>query len=172
MGISVILAIASMVVASRVEAYRRETAIRQGLQQDANGILHMSVLWLAPQYVLSGLSGAFSTIGQIEFYYAVLPKAMGSFVLALLFGGSGVACIMATLVVKLINVITNRDGMVPWLSNNLNQGRYDYYYSLLAILGAVDFIYFIVCSYFFGETTQNTSLEAGGDAAEMVEFRG
>ncbi|KAL5203657.1 hypothetical protein ABZP36_008528 [Zizania latifolia] len=166
MGISVFLSSASMVVASAVENRRRRAAVRE------EGLQKMSVLWLAPQYVLTGLSGALGAIGQIEFYYAVLPKSMGSFVLALLFFGGGIASILATLVVKIINMVTGRNGMVPWLSNNLDEGHYDYYYTLLAIFGAVDMIYFVVCAYVFDERPQNKSLQAGGDAQGMIELQG
>ncbi|OEL20114.1 Protein NRT1/ PTR FAMILY 1.2 [Dichanthelium oligosanthes] len=163
MGIGLFLAVASTAVASAVEARRRGVAAR------------MSALWLAPQYVLMGLSGAFGAIAQIEFYYAVLPKSMGSFVLALLYFGAGVANIGGTVIVKLVNVVTGRGGADPWISDDLDRGRYDLYYLLLAVLGAVDFVYFVACAYLFHETTQNTSLEAAvadGEAEEMVELRG
>ncbi|KAJ1275357.1 hypothetical protein BS78_05G129300 [Paspalum vaginatum] len=169
MGIGVFLAVVSMAVASMVEARRREHAAMHGAPL-------MSALWLAPQYVLMGLSGAFSSIAQIEFYYAVLPKSMGSFVLALLFFGGGVASILATIIVKLVNVTTGRGGGVPWISDDLNRGRYDCYYRLLAILGAIDLVYLVVCANVLHETTQNMSLEGGGahdhQAEDMAEFRG
>lgn len=160
MGIGVFFGVASMAVASAVEARRREAAAREGA-------LRMSALWLVPQYVLSGLSSGFGSIGQIEFYYAVLPKSMGSFVLALLFLGAGIASIESTVIVKLVNIVTGRGAATPWISDDLNQGRYDYYYLLLAVLGAIDLVYLLVCAYVFDETTQNMSLEAGDD--EMVE---
>ncbi|KAJ1281010.1 hypothetical protein BS78_04G275700 [Paspalum vaginatum] len=168
MGIAVFLAVASMAVASVVEARRREAAAAR------NGSAPMSALWLAPQYVIMGLSGAFGAIAQIEFYYAVLPKSMGSFVLALLFLGGGVASILATIVVKLVNVVTGRGGRAPWISDDLNRGRYDCYYRLLAVLGAIDLVYLVLCAYVFHETAQNTSLEAGAsnEADEMAEFGG
>ncbi|WVZ53145.1 hypothetical protein U9M48_004127, partial [Paspalum notatum var. saurae] len=169
MGIGVFLAVVSMAVASVVEARRIENAARHGAPP-------MSALWLAPQYVLMGLSGAFSSIAQIEFYYAVLPKSMGSFVLALLFFGGGVASILATIIVKLVNVATGRAGGAPWISDDLNRGRYDCYYRLLAVLGAIDLVYLVTCAYVFHETTQNMSLEGGGvheqQAEEMAELRG
>ncbi|GJN25136.1 hypothetical protein PR202_gb12927 [Eleusine coracana subsp. coracana] len=167
MGIGVFLCVASMAVASAVEARRREAAARQ------QGALRMSALWLVPQYVLSGLSGAFGAIAQIEFYYAVLPKNMGSLVLALLFFGAGVASIESTVIVKLVNVVTSKGGATPWISDDLNRGHYDYYYLLLAVLGAIDLVYLLVCAYVFDETTQNMSLEAGDDVeAETVEVQG
>lgn len=169
MGIGLFLAVASMAVASAVEARRREAA-----EMQAAGPLRMSALWLVPQYVLMGLSGAFGAIAQIEFYYAVLPKSMGSFVLALLFFGGGVASIMGTVILKLVNVVTGRGGATPWISDDLDLGRYDLYYRLLAVLGAIDLVYFVVCAYAFNETAQNMSLDVGadGEAEEAVEFTG
>ncbi|WVZ73702.1 hypothetical protein U9M48_021983 [Paspalum notatum var. saurae] len=170
MGIAVFLAVASMAVASVVEARRREAAAAAGHGSSPP----MSLLWLAPQYVLMGLSGAFVAIAQIEFYYAVLPKSMGSFVLALLFLGGGVASILATVIVKLVNVVTGRGGRAPWISDNLNRGRYDCYYRLLAVLWCHRPRLPRHCAYVFHETAQNTSLEAGAhdEAEEMAEFRG
>ncbi|TVU25666.1 hypothetical protein EJB05_28171, partial [Eragrostis curvula] len=168
MAIGVFLCIASMAVASAVEARRREAAARHG------GALRMSALWLVPQYVLSGLSGAFGAIAQIEFYYAVLPKSMGSLVLALLFFGAGVANLVSTVIVKLVNVVTGNGGAAPWISDDLNRGRYDYYYLLLAVLGAIDLVYLVVCACIFDETVQNMSLEPGDavEAEEMEKFHG
>lgn len=164
MGIGLFLCVSSMAVASAVEARRREAAARQGA-------LRMSALWLVPQYVLSGLSSGFGSIAQIEFYYAVLPKSMGSFVLALLFLGAGIASIESTVIVKLVNVVTGRGEATPWISDDLNRGRYDYYYLLLAVLGAIDLMYFLVCAYVFDETTQNMSLEASDDLGLTVEVQ-
>jgi len=167
MGIGLFLTVVSMAVASAVEARRREATAR-------HGALRMSCMWLAPQYVLMGLADAFGNIAQIEFYYAVLPKSMGSFALALLFFGGGVASIMGTVILKFVNVVTGRGGVAPWISDDLNLGRYDCYYLLLAVLGALDLVYFLVCAYVFNETTQNVTLEAGadGEAEETVQFRG
>ena len=166
MGIGLFLTVVSMAVASAVEARRREATAR-------HGALCMSSMWLAPQYVLMGLADGFGNIAQIEFYYAVLPKSMGSFVLALLFFGSGVASIMGTVILKFVNVVTSGDGVAPWISDDLNMGCYDCYYRLLAVLGTVDLVYFF-CAYVFNETTQNMTLEVGtdGEAEETLQFRG
>ena len=84
MGIGVLFSIAYALSASVVEVFRRKQAIRQGLKNNIYGVVNMSVLWLAPQCVFAGLIGAFGSIGQIEFYYAALPKTMSSLALALL----------------------------------------------------------------------------------------
>ncbi|XP_062197308.1 protein NRT1/ PTR FAMILY 1.2-like [Phragmites australis] len=110
-------------------------------------------------------AGMFGAIAQIDFYYALEP----------FFFGSSVASVVSTVIVKLVNLITGRGGAEPWILDDLNRGRYDFYYLLLAVLGAVDLIYFVICAYMSNEMTQNMSLlEAGGvvEEEEMVEFYG
>lgn len=160
MGIGVLFSIASALTASTVEAIRRKQAIRQGLEDGSNGIVNMSVLWLAPQCVFAGLTSAFGSIGQIEFYYAVLPEAMSSLALALLPLAIGVANIAGMVIVKLVKVITARGGRIGWLPDNLNEGHYDYYYFLLALLGMAGFIYFVACCYWFEDPTPNQIVQS------------
>nr|POF06369.1 protein nrt1/ ptr family 1.2 [Quercus suber] len=74
MGIGVFLSCLAMVVSANVEKIRRGRAIQEGFMNNANEDSEMSALWLVPQYCLIGLAEAFNAIGQIEFYYAELPK--------------------------------------------------------------------------------------------------
>ncbi|KAL6870827.1 hypothetical protein ACP4OV_014675 [Aristida adscensionis] len=169
MGIGVLFSIASTLSASRVEALRRKEAMRQGLEDNAHGVVNMSALWLAPQCIFSGLASGFGSIGQIEFYYAVLPKTAGSLAFALLLLATGLANAATTVIVKLVKVVTSRGGRVGWLQDNLNKGHYDYYYFLLALLGVADFIYFIACCYWFEEPTPNQRVESHGAEADRAE---
>ncbi|CAL4993516.1 unnamed protein product [Urochloa decumbens] len=168
MGIGVVFSVASALSASAVEAVRRKQAIRQGLENNADGIVNMSALWLAPQCVFAGLTSAFGNIGQMEFYYAVLPKTMSSLAMALLPLATGVANIVGTVIVKLVRVITARGGRIGWLPDNLNQGHYDYYYFLLAVLGMAGFIYFVACCYWFEEPAPMQVVESQEDEADRT----
>lgn len=159
MGIGVLFSIASALSASAVESIRRKQAIRQGLEDKTDGIVDMSALWLAPQCVFAGLTSAFGSVGQMEFYYATLPKTMSSLAMALLPLAIGVANIAGTVIVKLIKVITARGGRASWLPDNLNKGHYDYYYFLLALFGMAGFICFVACCYWFEEPTPNQLVE-------------
>ncbi|RCV38071.1 hypothetical protein SETIT_8G112400v2 [Setaria italica] len=169
MGIGVLFSVASALAASAVEAFRRKQAIRQGLEgNNTDGIVNMSALWLAPQCVFAGLTSAFGSIGQMEFYYAVLPKTMSSLAMALLPLATGVANIAGTVIVKLVKVITARGGRIGWLPDNLNQGHYDYYYFLLALLGMAGFIYFVACCYWFEEPAPIQLVEPHEDEADRT----
>lgn len=142
MGISVMFSVSSALAASAVVVVRRKKAIKQGLGDNAHGIVN---------------------IGQIEFNFVVLPKSMGSLALALMLLATGVANIEATMIVKLVKLVTGSGGRVSWLPDNINHGHYDYYYCLLALLGVANFIYFVVCCYWFEETTPNQLVESSGD---------
>ncbi|KAF9623828.1 hypothetical protein IFM89_005413 [Coptis chinensis] len=140
MGIGMVLAILSMVVAAIFEEKRRTSAI---LHARPDGIAPISVFWLSPQLILMGLAEAFIIIGQIEFYYKQFPEHMKSFATSLLFctmaGGNYVSSIVVAIVHK-------NTGRPDWLDNNINLGRVDYFYYLLAGMGVLNLVYYLVCA--------------------------
>ncbi|KAL5698479.1 hypothetical protein ACHQM5_029511 [Ranunculus cassubicifolius] len=150
MGIGLFISCITMSVAAMVENKRRNTATAQGLLNKGNAIVDMSAMWLVPQYCLAGLSEAFNAIGQIDFYYSQFPKSMSSIGVALFALGMGVGNLLGSLIVEIVDHVTSRGGRDSWVSNNLNRGRYDYYYWLLAILSLANFFYFLICSYLYG----------------------
>ncbi|CAL0331029.1 unnamed protein product [Lupinus luteus] len=151
MGIGLVISCFASLVAVFVERKRRNLAIREGFINNPKGVVNMSAMWLAPQYCLLGLAEGFNAIGQIEFYYSQFPKTMSSIAVGLFSLGSGMGNLLASLIVKIIKDTTKRgSGSVNWLSSNLNQGHYDYYYAILFILGVVNLVYFFICSWAYG----------------------
>ncbi|KAF3973928.1 hypothetical protein CMV_002694 [Castanea mollissima] len=150
MGIGVFLSCLAMVVSANVEKIRRGRAIQEGFMNNANEDSQMSALWLVPQYCLIGLAEAFNAIGQIEFYYAELPKSMSSIAMALFQLGMGFASLTASVIVSTVNKITSSGGKDSWVSKNIDKGHYDKYYWLLAVLSFINLLYFFVCSWIYG----------------------
>ncbi|KVI11587.1 protein NRT1/ PTR FAMILY 1.1-like [Cynara cardunculus var. scolymus] len=150
MGIGLFLSCLSMAVSAMVERKRRNAAISQGLSRDPLGVVNMSAFWLVPQHCLLGLAEAFNAIGQIEFYYSQFPKSMTSIGVALFALGLAVGNLVASLIVGVVNEYSKHGGGVSWVSNNLNQGHYDYYYWVIAILSVANFFYFLGCSWAYG----------------------
>lgn len=108
----------------------------------------MSALWLAPQLILMGLSEAFNIIGQIEFYNTEFPYEMRSLANSLFFCSFAGASYVCALMVNIVHSVTGGHGRPDWLTNNLNEGRLDYFYFLLAVIGALN------CGYFLYSATR------------------
>jgi len=120
-------------------------------------VLKMSALWLAPQLCLGGISEAFNAIGQNEFYYKEFPRTMSSISASL--GGLGMAAgnLVSSFLFNTIENVTSRGGKEGWISDNINKGRYDKYYLVIAGVSALNLLYFLVCSWAYGSTADQVS---------------
>ena len=157
-------------VAARAESVRRAAAIAEGLidaDPRTGPPMPMSAMSLVPQHCLTGLAEALNLIGQIKFYYSEFPKTMSSIGMSLLALGLGFGALLGSAVVAIIGAATRSGGHDGWLPSNLNRGRYDYYYLVLAVLGTANVVYFVVCAWSYGEEGQNRV--AAADAAAVEE---
>ncbi|KAJ0799173.1 putative proton-dependent oligopeptide transporter family, MFS transporter superfamily [Helianthus annuus] len=150
MGIGLVFSTMAVVVSAIVEQARRKEAIKQGLLNNPQAVIAMSAMWLVPQYCLHGLAEAFSAIGQNEFYYSEFPKSMSSIAASLFLLGMAVANLLASLILSTIERLTKHGGKEGWIATNINQGRYDSYYWVLAIMSFVNLFYFALCSWAYG----------------------
>lgn len=142
-GTGIVFAILSMIVSGLVESMRRTHSIKAG---DATGMTPMSVFWLSPQLILMGLCEAFNIIGQIEFFNSQFPEHMRSIANALFslsFAGSNY---LSSLIVTTVHKFSGGRDRPDWLNNNLNAGKLDYFYYLIAVLGVVNLVYFWYCA--------------------------
>lgn len=146
MGVGLFCTFTAMMVAGLVENIRRHKAIASNGQ----AMIHMSAMWLIPQFAFNGLAEAFNGIGQTEFYYSEFPKNMSSIATCLSGLGMAVGNLLASVILNLVDHVTKRRGKESWVSNNINQGHYDYYYWLLAALSFFNLSYYILCSRCYG----------------------
>lgn len=157
MGIGLFFSFLGMVVSATVEHIRRRKAIQQGYLNNPSAVIDMSAYWLVPQYVLNGLAEAFNAIGQTEFYYSQFPKSMSS-IASCLFGlGMAFANLLASLILSTVDHATKSGGKESWTSSNINKGHYENYYWLLAILSAINIVYFMFCSWAYGSCVEQVN---------------
>ncbi|KAG9154743.1 hypothetical protein Leryth_014250, partial [Lithospermum erythrorhizon] len=152
LGFGFFLAIITMVIAALVENKRRYIAITQptlGFEPTKGGISAMSSYWLVPQYALAGISEGFSIIGQIEFYYKQFPEHMRSFGGAFLYCGFALSGYLNSVIVSTAHRITKNAKSGNWVAEDLNKGRLDYLYYLIAILQFLNFVYFVVIAKWY-----------------------
>ncbi|PAN45158.1 hypothetical protein PAHAL_9G097600 [Panicum hallii] len=156
-GAGLVVGSLALVVAAAVERRRRDSALGHG-----DGVSPLSAFLLAPQLAVMGASGALSMIGQMEFYNTQFPDQMRTLANAAFYCAQGASSYLATLAVDVVNARTRRrGGSAGWVSDDINAGRIDYFYYTMAVLGAVNFVYFLVCSHFYRYKGEQAPESAG-----------
>ncbi|KAJ8568567.1 hypothetical protein K7X08_028100 [Anisodus acutangulus] len=133
-GIGLLLAIAGMVASALVERRRREHAIHQNF--------NIRAFWLVPQFFIVGAGEAFAYVGQLEFFIREAPERMKSMSTGLFLSSLSMGYFLSSLLVSLIQAATKG----RWLKSNLNKGKLDLFYWMLAVLGVINFLIFIAFS--------------------------
>ncbi|OWM69767.1 hypothetical protein CDL15_Pgr025616 [Punica granatum] len=151
-GVGLVLSFLSMIVAGLVEERRRSDALTKpslGVASKGGAISSMSGFWLVPQLAIGGLSEAFILIGLVEFYYKQFPENMRSIAGAFSSTANALSSYLSGFLVSTVHHITLRSSSGDWLPEDLNKGKLDYFYYLIAALGALNFGYFLVCASWY-----------------------
>ncbi|XP_048547141.1 protein NRT1/ PTR FAMILY 8.2-like, partial [Triticum urartu] len=143
MGIGLVISIFSMVAAGVLEVVRLHVAATHGML-DSKEYLPMSIFWQVPQYFIVGAAEVFTFVGQIEFFYDQSPDAMRSMGSALSLTSNALGNYLSTLLVVIVTAISTRNGGLGWIpDDNLNRGHLDYFYWVLAVLSALNFLVYL-----------------------------
>lgn len=153
MGIGMFLSIVTMLVSGLVEEQRRTLALTKplkvGIMDSKSAISSMSGLWLTPQLILVGVSEAFTVIAQVEFYYKEIPENMRSIGGSLSFVAVAGSSYLNSFLVSIVHRKTMGASTGSWLPEDLNKGRLDYFYYLVAVLGVINLGYFLLCAKWY-----------------------
>ena len=143
-GVGLFLSILNMVVSALVEAKRVGVAKEFGLIDDPKAVLPISIWWLLPQYMITGISDAFTIVGLQELFYDQMPEALRSLGAAAYISIVGVGSFVGNIVIVVVEGVTSRAGDgEKWLGNNLNRAHLDYFYWVLAGLSAVNLCVYV-----------------------------
>jgi peptide/histidine transporter 3/4 len=136
----------SIAVAAGVEMRRLRVAEESGVLD--SGQVPMSIFWLLPQYVLTGICEVFISVGQMEFFLDQAPDSMRSLGNALYLSTVAVGSFVSSLLVSIVTEVT-RDSNGGWIGNNLNRSHMDYFYWLLAVLSFANTLVFVWCAQWY-----------------------
>jgi dipeptide/tripeptide permease len=135
-GVGLFAVTFSMVAAALVESSRRAAAV-------ADGRL-LSIFWIAPQFLVFGLSEMFTAVGLIEFFYNQSLAGMQAFLTSMTYCSYSFGFYLSSVLVSLVNRVTSRGAAGGWLANNdLNKDRLDLFYWLLAALSLLNFFNYL-----------------------------
>ncbi|XBI84396.1 hypothetical protein VPH35_092721 [Triticum aestivum] len=132
-GTGLVFATVAMVVSALVEKMRRDAA-------NGEPRVAISAFWLVPQFFLVGAGEAFAYVGQLEFFIREAPERMKSMSTGLFLVTLSMGFFLSSFLVFLVHTVTRG----AWIRNNLDRGRLDLFYWMLAVLGVVNFLVFVV----------------------------
>ncbi|GMG98704.1 hypothetical protein Nepgr_000544 [Nepenthes gracilis] len=130
-GIGLLFSVAAMVAAAIIEKHRRE------MEVEKNTLI--SAFWLVPQLFLVGAGEAFAYVGQLEFFIREAPERMKSMSTGLFLSTLSMGFFLSSLLVSIIDGVTKGS----WLKSNLNEGKLENFYWMLAVLGVLNFFFFL-----------------------------
>ncbi|XP_059449388.1 protein NRT1/ PTR FAMILY 6.4 [Corylus avellana] len=130
-GVGLIFSMSAMVAAAIIEKHRRATAVQQGSK--------ISAFWLVPQFFLVGAGEAFVYVGQLEFFIREAPERMKSMSTGLFLSTISMGFFVSSLLVSIVDKVSRK----RWLRSNLNTGKLDHFYWLLAALALLNFLVFV-----------------------------
>ncbi|KAK8694942.1 hypothetical protein V6N13_072485 [Hibiscus sabdariffa] len=151
MSVGMVLAVVTMAISAIVEERRRGLALSNpiGIDSKKRSISSLSTMWLVPQLTLIGVSEAFTIIGLIEFYYKQFPENMRSFAGSFTFIGLALSSYLSSFLISVVHNISQGTSTGDWLPEDLNKGKLDYFYYLVAGLQVMNLGYFIICANWY-----------------------
>ncbi|CAN6294338.1 unnamed protein product [Urochloa humidicola] len=135
--VGLFLSVAGMAVAALIERHRQTTS--------EHGVT-LTVFLLMPQFVLVGAGEAFTYMGQLSFFLRECPKGMKTMSTGLFLSTCALGFFFSTLLVTIVGKVTGHHGHGGWLADNLNDGRLDYFYWLLAVISAINLVLFTLAA--------------------------
>ncbi|XP_071506265.1 solute carrier family 15 member 4-like [Diadema antillarum] len=147
-GIGMILATGSMLVAAGIEYVRKDIMREGGWTEQMVGdkwynASDFSVFAQIPQYSLIGASEVFTSITGLEFAYSQAPASMQGIIMGLFLMTTGLGSYLGSLLIVIVNAASSN----TWLPDEINNGYLENFFFLLAGLMVVDFFFFIVIAH-------------------------
>ncbi|CAK8530804.1 unnamed protein product [Lathyrus sativus] len=170
-GVGLMLASLSMVVASIIEVKRKKVA-KDNNMLDALPVLQplpISMFWLSFQYFIFGIADIFSYVGLLEFFYSEAPKGLKSTSTCFLWSSMALGYFLSTITVKCINGVTKHTKNGGWLvGNNINRNHLNLFYFFLFIVGLHNFFLYLFVSKRYKYRTQGPNVPFDGDSKELT----
>ncbi|KAF9593177.1 hypothetical protein IFM89_020473 [Coptis chinensis] len=133
-----------------VEVKRKNVAAANGLTDFPNATIPISVLWLAPQYVLYGVAEGFMSVGHLEYFFDQSPESMRSSATAFYLTAIAAGSYLSTFMVTLVHKYTAGPNGSNWLPDyNINKGKLENFFWLITFLQVVNLVYYTICVKYY-----------------------
>lgn len=152
-GLGLFTSILAMVVAAIVETKRLKVA--KSTSSSTISILTMSAFWLVPQFVLAGVAEGFVYTGQIDFFLVESPKGMKAISTSLFLTTIAFGFFVSSALVSIVRRVTEAGGH-NWLPANINHGRLNLFYGVVALLSFINLGFYLCSAKWFLQKKRQT----------------
>ncbi|CAL9235952.1 unnamed protein product [Arabidopsis halleri] len=135
-GTGMVFSLITMIIAALVE--------KQRLDRTNNNKTPMSVIWLAPQFMVIGFADAFTLVGLQEYFYHQVPDSMRSLGIAFYLSVIGAASFLNNLLITAIDTLAEDFSGKSWFGKDLNSSRLDRFYWFLAGVISANICVFVI----------------------------
>ncbi|CAN6273321.1 unnamed protein product [Urochloa humidicola] len=151
-AVGLLLSALALVTAALVERHRRDNDSLAGATTPS------SVFLLVPQFFLVGAGEAFTYIGQLDFFLRECPRGMKTMSTGLFLSTLALGCFLSTAIVTAVHATTT------WITDDLDRGRLDSFYWLLAAIAAANLLAFVAVArgYVHKQDKQNLTDDDDG----------
>ncbi|KAK6941644.1 Proton-dependent oligopeptide transporter family, partial [Dillenia turbinata] len=157
-AIGLILSIVGMAAAAVAEVKRLAVAKEVGRNTET---LPITVFLLIPQFFMVGSGEAFIYTGQLDIFITQSPKGMKTMSTGLFLTTLSLGFFVSSFLVSVVKTVTgSRDGQ-GWLTDNINYGRLDCFYGLLAILSFINFWIFLLYAVWYKPQKPKNGVQMG-----------
>ena len=91
----------------------------------------------------------------LEFAYAQSPRVLQGMVMGLFLLTSGLGSLLGSALIQIVKSASLKYGGQNWYTDDINKGRLDYFFYLLAVLLGVDFLVFCAISMRYTYVSDN-----------------
>lgn len=161
-----------MVIASVVETSRRHmvesghVVTQKVLSKDVVAG-DLSIFWQVPQFLCIGTSEVLASISGLEFAFDQAPKSLRGVIMAVFLLATAFGNYLGALVISIVNYITRPN---PWIPDNINDGRLDLYFLLLAGIAALNFLVYVVLALRYRGVEGASAMGLSEEDEEGVDF--
>ncbi|PSR84500.1 Protein NRT1/ PTR FAMILY 6.2 like, partial [Actinidia chinensis var. chinensis] len=160
-AIGLILSTLGMAAAALAEMKRLSVAREVG---GGTSTLPISVFLLIPQFFLVGSGEAFIYTGQLDFFITQSPKGMKTMSTGLFLTTISLGFFVSSFLVSIVKRVTGSRDRQGWLADNINSGRLDCFYGLLAILSFINFVIYLIAAMWYKPQRSKPATEMGNVA--------
>ncbi|WCJ34805.1 Major facilitator superfamily protein [Euphorbia peplus] len=160
-GAGMAISIVCCQVATQVEHKRLNALKKLKPNESEYDNLDMSILWLAPQYILLGLMGGLAEDGLSDLLYIIVGKSMEGLETPIN------QLILATGKAMSIGCVFISRG---WFGDTINTSRLDKYFNMLMYLSVANLALYLVIGYYYVYVQNQQEKEGGRGGGYSIQL--